>query len=163
MSPRVALVLAAAASAGSWCVACGADRGPTTTTGAIVAGPGARGNVHVGLILAERCEIDPDRLGAPPPRFSYDAAQIVDADRVVLDQLVACVTDGELAGHQLVLVGSADPPPRDGAAPALHPGSARAHAVAHYLEMSGVAAAQLGEVSRGDARKGDRRVDVEVR
>ncbi len=158
MTPRMTLDRAVLVGAISMvCAACGAS-GQVTTTSAQLP---AAGHVQVSAMLRERCAIDPARIGEPP-RFAYDAAEILDADRAVLDELVACVTEGALRGRRLEIVGQADAP--SGAA-VLHPGSAHADAVARYLELSGVATAQLAQSAReaGGARGEERRVDIDVR
>jgi hypothetical protein len=167
MRSRVALVPLALATLAAWCASssgCGTDRPPATTTSAVVAGlVGGGGNVQVSAALREHCDIDPARIGAPP-RFPFDADEILPPDRAVLDQLVACVTDGPLAGQRLEVTGPADPTPAG--VPVLHPGSTRANAVASYLELSGVATAQVGESARGTGgttASQDRHVVIDAR
>lgn len=120
--------------------------------------------VNIAPDLRAACGID-DQESAP--KFDFDSATLRTDGREQLDKLASCITSGPLRGHEVSLVGHADPRGDEDYNMAL--GADRARAVAAYLEDRGVTSAALDERSRGelDARgydeetwAMDRRVDI---
>jgi outer membrane protein OmpA-like peptidoglycan-associated protein len=116
--------------------------------------------------LAALCQLKVDQQAASP-KFDYDKAELLPADRAVLEQIATCVTTGPGKGKALSLVGRADP--RGTEEYNLGLGAKRAKNVSDYLGSLGVPAPQLQETTRGalDASgtdeasyKEDRRVDI---
>lgn len=131
------------------------------TTGANV-----RGNLNVSDELMRRCHVtfgNADRA----PKFDFDDADLLPADRDVLEQIAKCVTTGPLKGRKLALVGRADP--RGEVEYNMALGERRADSVRDYLTRLGVSSGALSQTSRGeldaegideDSWKRDRRVDI---
>jgi peptidoglycan-associated lipoprotein len=102
--------------------------------------------------------------------FSFDSAQLGQQDLPVLGKLATCFVSGPLAGHQMQLVGHADP--RGGSDYNMVLGGSRADTVKTFLVARGLSGARIATSSRGelDARgtddrtwAEDRRVDVLAR
>ncbi len=141
----------------------------TTRTSSAATLARAPQNVAVSPQLLRLCMVNLDNM-ATAPKFDFDAAELADQDRKILDQVARCVTTGPLKGASLSLVGRADPRGEQEYNMAL--GSSRASSVASYLAANGVASSQLTATSRGkmDAtgteERGwamDRRVDLDLR
>ena len=118
--------------------------------------------------LAALCQLKVDEQAASP-KFDYDKAELLPADRAILEQIATCVTTGPGKGKALSLVGRADP--RGTEEYNLGLGAKRAKNVADYLASLGVGAPQLQQTTRGalDATgtdestyKQDRRVDISL-
>ena len=101
-------------------------------------------------------------------KFDFNAFELTQQDRSVLQQIATCLTTGPLKGKQLELVGRADP--RGTEEYNLGLGDRRAHTVSEYLERLGVKT-QIEAKTRGalDATgtdesswSQDRRVDLQV-
>lgn len=126
-------------------------------------------NVRVSDELARLCKIQFDNVDRAP-KFDFDEAALLPADREVLAQVATCVTTGPLKGRELALVGRADP--RGEVEYNLALGERRADAVHVYLAQLGVAPAAMAKTSRGeldaegkdeDGWRLDRRVDVRLK
>ena len=116
--------------------------------------------------LAALCQLKVDEQAASP-KFDYDKAELLPADRDILQQIATCVTTGPGKGKALSLVGRADP--RGTEEYNLGLGAKRAKNVADYLGSLGVGAAQLQQTTRGSldatgtdeaSYRQDRRVDI---
>ncbi|WP_394825668.1 OmpA family protein [Pendulispora albinea] len=101
------------------------------------------------------------------PKFDFDSDELAPSDRDALQRIGKCLTTGPLAGHEIQLVGRADPRGTEQYNMAL--GARRADTVATYLKALGVGANRLHETSRGELDSTgtdevtwakDRRVDV---
>jgi peptidoglycan-associated lipoprotein len=132
-----------------------------TTTSAPV-----KRHVQVGDDLAKICAIQFDDARRAP-KFDFDDADLLPADRDVLEQIAKCVTTGPLMGKKLALVGRADP--RGATEYNMVLGGHRAETVRSYLSHLGVDANGMTETSRGEldaegtdeaSWSVDRRVDV---
>jgi len=125
-------------------------------------------NVGVSDELAKRCNLkfsNPEQA----PKFGFDDAELLPADRDVLQQVADCLTKGPLQGRSVQLVGRADP--RGTEEYNLGLGSKRAESVRGYLQRLGVPGNRLSPTTRGDidATGGDetgwqrdRRVDLQL-
>lgn len=120
--------------------------------------------------IAEMCKIKSTMTTKANPQFDYDKDELTAEDRVVLDQLATCLTNGALKGKAVALIGRADP--RGTEEYNLGLGSRRAASVSQYLGRLGVAEPQMSVTTRGalDATgtdeaswKTDRRVDVQLK
>lgn len=125
-------------------------------------------NVTVDRDLVAQCKLTFSNVDRTP-KFGYDAAELTDTDRDVLQQVAECVLRGPLKGRTVSLVGRADP--RGTSEYNLGLGTQRAESVRTYLQRLGVPAAQLTPTTRGDldARgtdeaswQQDRRVDLRL-
>lgn len=125
-------------------------------------------NVGVSDDLAKRCGL---RFGSAEqaPKFSYDQADLLPADRDVLQQVADCLTHGPLQGKNVALIGRTDPRGTDEYNLGL--GTRRAETVRTYLERLGVPAKRLAPTTRGEIDASgsdesgwqrDRRVDLEL-
>lgn len=103
------------------------------------------------------------------PKFGFDQAELLPADRDVLEQVAECLTRGPLKDRAVRLVGRADPRGTDEYNLAL--GTRRAQAVGSYLLRLGVPAPRLTPTTRGDLDavgddetgwQRDRRVDLQL-
>lgn len=106
----------------------------------------------------------------PPPRFDFEAADVVGEAQSTLTRLASCVTDGSLKGANVLLTGHCDARGEEEFNMTL--GAQRAEAVRALLVRLGVPAGKVQTSSRGklDATGSDdssmaldRRVDIEVR
>lgn len=125
-------------------------------------------NVAVDGDLAAQCKLTFANVDHAP-KFAYDEADLLPADRDVLQQVAECVLRGPLKGRTVSLVGRADP--RGTSEYNLGLGTQRAESVKTYLQRLGVPAAKLSSTTRGDldahgtdeASWGkDRRVDLKL-
>ena len=105
-----------------------------------------------------------------PPRFDFEAADVVSEAQSTLQRLARCVTDGSLKGSEVLLTGHCDARGEEEFNMTL--GAQRAEAVRGVLVRLGVPAEKVKTSSRGklDATGTDdtsmaidRRVDIEVR
>jgi peptidoglycan-associated lipoprotein len=103
------------------------------------------------------------------PKFGVDEAELLPADRNLLEQVAQCLIRGPLQGRSVQLVGRADPRGTDEYNLGL--GTRRAESVRTYLERLGVPTGRLSPTTRGelDARgtdqaswQRDRRVDINL-
>jgi peptidoglycan-associated lipoprotein len=122
-------------------------------------------NIAISMDLAEACKISAEK--AIFPRFRYNQDDLLADDRVVLDTIAKCLTDGVLKGRTVKLIGRADPRGTDEYNLAL--GSKRSSSVSEYMNKLGLEPAQLVETTRGaidatgtdeDGWRKDRRVDI---
>jgi peptidoglycan-associated lipoprotein len=122
-------------------------------------------NIAVSMDLAEACKIAGEQRITP--QFRYNDDDLLPDDRVVLDTIAKCLTNGVLKGRSVRLIGRADPRGTDEYNLAL--GSKRSSAVSEYMNEHGIKIAQLVETTRGaiDATgtdeagwRNDRRVDI---
>ena len=125
-------------------------------------------NVGVSDELAKGCGLqfsNADRA----PKFGFDDAELLPADRDVLAQVADCLLKGPLRGRNVQLVGRADPRGTDEYNLGL--GTRRAESVRSYLERLGVPAGRLSPTTRGDLDASgsnepgwqrDRRVDLQL-
>ncbi len=118
--------------------------------------------------LVEQCKLKFDNQ-TKAPKFDLDRAELLPEDRVVLDQVAECVTDGPLRGRAIELTGRADPRGTDEYNMSL--GVRRAENVGAYLQKLGVPPAKLTKTTRGDLDatgtdedgwRIDRRVDIRL-
>jgi peptidoglycan-associated lipoprotein len=135
-----------------------------TATAAKLASP------HVGVSddLAKQCSLRFGKVDSAP-KFGVDDADLLPADRDILQQIADCLLKGPLAGRRVQLVGHADP--RGTEEYNLGLGTRRAESVRTYLERLGVPAARLAPTTRGEldasgsdeaSWQRDRRVDVRL-
>lgn len=123
----------------------------------------ARTGVQISRDIATQCAVD----GAET-FFAFDSAQVNDRSHAVLDQVARCVTDGPLAGRELVLVGFTDPRGTDAYNEEL--GRTRAESIAQCLREHGVAPTQIEINSMGEKQASedasdwplDRRVEINL-
>lgn len=103
------------------------------------------------------------------PKFTYNEAELLPADRNVLQQVAECLLRGPLQGRTVQLVGHADPRGTDEYNLGL--GTRRAETVRTYLQRLGVPASRLSPTTRGEldasgqdetSWQRDRRVDLEL-
>jgi outer membrane protein OmpA-like peptidoglycan-associated protein len=122
-------------------------------------------DIAVSNDIAEACHIDAEKT--INPQFQYDEDDLLPEDRVVLETIAKCLTDGALKGRTVSLIGRADPRGTEEYNLAL--GSRRSTAVGNYMSRHGAKTSQLVETTRGsiDARgtnesgwSKDRRVDI---
>lgn len=117
-------------------------------------------NVGIDEKIRQMCDI-------PDARFDFNSAQLAPAARDTLDKLVKCFNEGAGKGHNINLVGHADP--RGPETYNVGLGSRRAGAVETYLKSKGLDETRMETSSRGEmdatgtdeagwAR--DRRVDI---
>jgi peptidoglycan-associated lipoprotein len=100
--------------------------------------------------------------------FKYDSAELSDNGKEVVGDIAECVTDGPLAGAELVVVGSTDPAGTDQYNMEL--GMSRAESVEKALAKNGVSKTKVTTVSLGEVKASaspdswpkDRQVRVEV-
>ena len=125
---------------------------------------------HVGVSddLAKQCSLkfaSTERA----PKFGYDEAELLPADRDILQQVADCLTKGPLKGKSVQLVGRADPRGTDEYNLGL--GSKRAETVRSYLMRLGVPSAHMSPTTRGELDASgadptgwqrDRRVDLKL-
>lgn len=133
--------------------------------------PDDRGTPNVSVSdddLVAQCKLKFENL-TKTPKFDLDRAELLPEDRIVLDQIAECVTDGPLSGRAIELTGRADPRGTDEYNMAL--GVRRAESVGAYLQRLGVPASKLLKTSRGDIDASgtdedgwsiDRRVDIRL-
>jgi outer membrane protein OmpA-like peptidoglycan-associated protein len=123
-------------------------------------------SIAVSEDVVRACKLSIDSIDKAP-KFAFDQAALLPADRDVLRQIGECFTNGPMKGVDLRLVGRADP--RGSLAYNQALGMKRADQVAAFLEQLGVDASRIEETSRGklDARGRDeatwaidRRVDI---
>ena len=114
--------------------------------------------------LVKKCSL---QVTQDKPRFDYNAFELTQQDRSVLQQIATCLTTGPLKGKQLQLVGRADP--RGTEEYNLGLGDRRAHTVSEYLEHLGVTHIEAKTRGALDATgtdeaswSQDRRVDLQV-
>jgi peptidoglycan-associated lipoprotein len=118
--------------------------------------------------LVAQCKLKFDNR-AKAPKFDLDRAELLPEDRVVLDQIAKCVTNGPLSGRAIELTGRADPRGTNEYNMGL--GSQRAESIGAYLQRLGVPPSKLTKTTRGDLdatgtnEEGwriDRRVDIKL-
>jgi peptidoglycan-associated lipoprotein len=156
---------------GALVVGCGSDPKPEpeTPVGNTSAGAGSdadkegesdKGPVVVDPRIVEMCNL-------PEPKFEFDSSAVGGQAKEVLDLLAECFINGKGKGHNLKLVGHADP--RGETEYNLGLGQRRAGAVSQYLKKKGLGDDRMTSMSRGEldatgsdeegwAR--DRRVDI---
>jgi len=124
--------------------------------------------IKVSPDILKACNIHDSTVG-DDPHFAFDSSKLSRADQHLLKEVAECSIDGPLEGHNLKLVGRADP--RGTEAYNMDLGDRRANSVARYLERNGISPVRVFETSRGalDATghdeagwKVDRRVDVDL-
>jgi peptidoglycan-associated lipoprotein len=122
-------------------------------------------NIAVSMDIAEACNIAAGKT--IDPRFKYDRDELLPEDRIVLETIAECLTDGALKGRKVKLIGRADPRGTDEYNLAL--GSQRSSAVSEYMNKHGAEPSQLVETTRGSIDaigtnevgwSKDRRVDI---
>jgi peptidoglycan-associated lipoprotein len=160
---------------------CG-SKAPTKKTAPVAAAPAAHQatpaaakqpvpaspNVGVSDDLARGCGLRFSNTDEAP-KFSYDEAELLPADRDILQQVADCLLRGPLKGRMVQLVGRADPRGTDEYNMGL--GTRRAESVRAYLQRLGVPATRLAPTTRGDLDASgsdepgwqrDRRVDLQL-
>jgi peptidoglycan-associated lipoprotein len=144
--------------------AASANATPATAEKPVAASP----NVGVDSDLAKQCGLRFANTESAP-KFGFDDAELLPADRDVLQQVANCLIKGPLAGRGVQLVGRADPRGTDEYNLGL--GTRRAQTVKTYLERLGVPAARMYPTTRGDVDASgrdetgwqrDRRVDLQL-
>ena len=130
--------------------------------------PAATPNLSIDPKLAARCRLGLSNV-EQAPKFEYNDSDLLPADRDALVMIAECLVKGPLAGHELRLIGRADPRGTDEYNLAL--GTRRADTVRQYHERLGVPAKQLEPTTRGELEatgedepgwRRDRRVDLEL-
>lgn len=101
------------------------------------------GSVVLHPTITSMCEIS-----AAHAYFEYNSANLNADNMTFVDQLARCITSGALKGHDLKLVGRADPRGPTRYNDKL--GRKRAQSVANALTSRGVAPGRLDVVSRGE-------------
>ncbi len=128
--------------------------------------------VTISAPIASLCHIQFDKYESKPvaessPLFAFDDAELFPDDRALLDKVATCMKTGPLEGRSVMLVGRADP--RGETEYNMLLGARRAHSVANFLKVLGVAAPRVQETSRGELDATgtneatwtyDRRVDI---
>jgi peptidoglycan-associated lipoprotein len=125
-------------------------------------------NVGVSDELTKKCSL---RFASveQTPKFGYDAAELMQSDRDVLQQIAECLVRGPMKGRSVQLVGRADP--RGTEEYNLGLGTRRAETVRSYLERLGVPASRMAPTTRGEIDatgadepgwQRDRRVDLQL-
>ena len=126
----------------------------------------ASSNIGVTSNLADECMLQL-RDAAKTPKFDYDGFELEVEDRVVLESVATCLTNGPLQGRSIQLVGRADP--RGTQEYNLALGNKRANTVAIYMKKIGISSDQISTTTRGDldaegnaetSWREDRRVDI---
>lgn len=121
-----------------------------------------RGMLNISEDIRKACGISESDA-----HFAFDSSELGAADRPVLKKLATCFTSGALAGHEVRLVGHADPRGESDYNMVL--GGSRADTVKTFLVVGGIPSSRIATTSRGelDARgtderswAQDRRVDV---
>ena len=125
-------------------------------------------NVGVSDDLAKQCSLRFARVETAP-KFDFNATELQQSDRDVLQQVAECLTRGPLQGRTVQLVGHADP--RGTEEYNLGLGSRRAESVRAYLHRLGVPPNLLSPTTRGEVDANgndesgwqrDRRVDLQL-
>jgi peptidoglycan-associated lipoprotein len=125
-------------------------------------------NVGVSDDLAKRCSLK-FASAEQAPKFGFDEADLLPADRDILQQVADCLTKGPLRGRSVELVGRADPRGTEEYNMGL--GTRRAETVRSYLQRLGVPGNRLSPTTRGDLDANgadesgwqrDRRVDLQL-
>lgn len=117
--------------------------------------------VSIDPKIARACGVQ-----SPNTFFSFDSADVRPQVRDTLERVANCLERGALRGHQLVLLGHADPRGSDEYNEEL--GMSRAEAVAAFLRRSGVPRTRIETESVGERDASndapgwprDRRVDI---
>jgi peptidoglycan-associated lipoprotein len=118
--------------------------------------------IHISEDIRRACGIS-----EADAHFPFDSAELSQPERPVLSQLARCFVSGALAGHQMKLVGHADP--RGDTDYNMVLGGSRADTVKTFLMIKGMPGARIATTSRGELDAGgtdeaswaaDRRVDV---
>ncbi|HEX5059663.1 MAG TPA: OmpA family protein [Kofleriaceae bacterium] len=118
--------------------------------------------------LAKKCSLRFANADAAP-KFALDEAELLPADRDILEQVAQCLTRGPLQARTVHLIGRADPRGTDEYNLGL--GTRRAESVRAYLQRLGVPASRLSPTTRGELDasgtdettwRRDRRVDLEL-
>jgi peptidoglycan-associated lipoprotein len=126
-------------------------------------------NLNASADLIQLCHLKYSDTVQADPKFDYDRFELTSQDRQVLQQIADCLTHGPAKGHNLSLVGRADPRGTEEYNMSL--GDRRANSVSTYLTRLGVAAGAIQATTRGalDAQghddaswKVDRRVDLDL-
>lgn len=124
-----------------------------------------RGVINISEDIRKACGISESEA-----HFPFDSARLGDIDRPVLGKLATCFVSGALAGHQMQLVGHADPRGESDYNMVL--GGSRADTVKTFLIARGLSGARIATSSRGELDAHgtddrtwaeDRRVDVLAR
>jgi peptidoglycan-associated lipoprotein len=138
------------------------------SAGARPAAVPASPNIGVADDLAKQCGLRFANLERAP-KFGFDDAELLPADREVLQQVAECLIRGPLRGRAVELVGRADPRGTDEYNLGL--GSQRAQSVRLYLQRLGVSPSQMSATTRGEVDatgtnepgwQQDRRVDLQL-
>ena len=126
--------------------------------------------LSVSNAIAKACGIAARADGkSVAPSFEYDSAALAEEDRMLLAQVAKCLTEGALKGHNVNLVGRADP--RGEGEYNMTLGGSRADTVKRYMVDLGVGRDRMLGTSRGELDATgkneagwahDRRVDVEL-
>ncbi|HEU0030321.1 MAG TPA: OmpA family protein [Kofleriaceae bacterium] len=141
---------------------------PKSTATAAVKPTPASPSLTVSDELARQCKLHLSNA-QQAPKFGYDEAELLPADRDVLQQLAQCLLTGPLKDKRVQLVGRADPRGTDEYNLGL--GSRRAETVRTYLQRLGVPGDRLAPTTRGEldasgndeaSWQRDRRVDLEL-
>jgi peptidoglycan-associated lipoprotein len=99
--------------------------------------------MNVGPKLRQSCDIHDVNQA---PKFDFDKSSLSTNDRDVLSKVAACLLSGPMKGHDISLVGRADP--RGEAEYNMNLGEQRAGSAKAYLEQLGVGASRLTEKKR---------------
>lgn len=91
--------------------------------------------------IAKMCDL-------PEARFDFDSASVSPSAKRVLDAIVTCFTTGPGKGHNMNVVGHADP--RGETEYNFGLGQQRAGSVASYLKKAGLADDRVESSSRGE-------------
>jgi peptidoglycan-associated lipoprotein len=172
---RFTTCTAALAAMALTCFGCGENKPPEarspaqpssalapTGTRAQSATPQGASTVTISDEIRSKCGI-PDE----DAYFAFDSAAVRSQDRSPLDLVATCFTQGPLKGHEVKLVGRADP--RGGSDYNMTLGQSRADAVGSYLVGHGMPKSKALSTSRGamdaigsneSGWQRDRRVDV---
>lgn len=129
----------------------------------------ARTGVTIEPDLARQCRLVGGGEAETETFFAFDSTLVTSVAHDVLSQLATCVTDGQLRGRALVLVGHTDPRGSDTYNKEL--GINRAESVANFLRHHGVEPTKLEIHSVGEAAAStdpdqwpiDRRVELSLK
>src|SRR4051812_5742557 len=102
-----------------------------------------RGVVNISEDIRRACGIADSEA-----YFPFDSSTLTDTDKPVLSKLVTCFKTGPLAGHEMRLVGHADP--RGGDDYNMVLGGSRADTVKSFLVMRGLPSNRVATTSRGE-------------
>jgi peptidoglycan-associated lipoprotein len=124
---------------------CAHKRPPETQTESLSARVKRTGEVNVSNEIKRACNITEPKN---TPKFDFDSADLLEADREVLAQVARCLTTGPLKGRGIELVGRADA--RGESEYNMILGESRAGSVNKYLAALGVDLSRMAVTSRGE-------------